>query len=201
MTQEAIALRTSGGAYPGLEVVQDVNKALDTIATDFAGASDPAALAGPYMTWADTGNMLLKRRNAAGTAWVVQHAIDPIANQLEVDTGTNDDKFVTPKKLRWGVSWVLGANGYFALPSWMGGFIIQWGSGNTGAGGSIAVTFPITFTAVWAISTGYPSGGFPATNMLSYTSPTVTGMNVGSTISTTGAMALDIAFNWIAIGH
>lgn len=24
----------------------------------------------PYMTWADTGNMLLKRRNAANTAWV-----------------------------------------------------------------------------------------------------------------------------------
>lgn len=75
MTQEAIALRTSGGAYPGLEVVQDVNKALDTIATDFAGASDPAALAGPFMTWADTGNMLLKRRNAAGTAWVTVGAL------------------------------------------------------------------------------------------------------------------------------
>lgn len=71
MTQEAIALRTTGGAYPGLQVVQDVNKALQTVATDFAGPGDPAALAGPYMTWADTGNMLLKRRNAAGTAWVV----------------------------------------------------------------------------------------------------------------------------------
>jgi len=75
MTQEAIALRTSGGAYPGLEVVQDVNKALDTIATDFAGPSDPAALAGPYMTWADTGNMLLKRRNAANTGWVVEDTL------------------------------------------------------------------------------------------------------------------------------
>lgn len=75
MTQEAIELRTTGGAYPGLEVVQDVNKALSTIATDFAGPDDPAALAGPYMTWADTGNMLLKRRNEAGTAWVVERRL------------------------------------------------------------------------------------------------------------------------------
>lgn len=82
MTQEAIALRTTGDAYPGLAVVQDVNKALQTIATDFAGAADPAALAGPFMTWADTGNMLLKRRNAANSDWVVE-------GSLLLNSGTN----------------------------------------------------------------------------------------------------------------
>lgn len=69
MTQEAIALRTTGDSYPGVAVVQDINKALATIATDFAGIGDPAAIAGPYMTWADTSNGLLRRRNAANTSW------------------------------------------------------------------------------------------------------------------------------------
>lgn len=40
-------------------------------ATEYAGASEPPVM-WAYMTWADTGNMLLKRRNAAGTAWVVE---------------------------------------------------------------------------------------------------------------------------------
>lgn len=102
MTQEAIQI-TETPPLPGLKLVQDTNKALQTIATDFAGETDPAALAGPFMTWADTANMLLKRRNEANTAWVTQHALDPIATQDEVDTGTIDTKFVTPLTL-WG--WV-----------------------------------------------------------------------------------------------
>ncbi|AMG36242.1 hypothetical protein [Achromobacter xylosoxidans] len=55
---------------PGAALVDDVNDALATIATNFAGDTDPAALAPPYATWADTANGLLKRRNAAGTAWI-----------------------------------------------------------------------------------------------------------------------------------
>lgn len=55
---------------PGAALVDDVNDALATVATDFAGDTDPAALAPPYAVWADTANGLLKRRNAAGTAWV-----------------------------------------------------------------------------------------------------------------------------------
>jgi len=54
----------------GADLVDLLNKALQTVATNFSGDIDPAALAWPYCTWADTGNGLLKRRNAAGTAWV-----------------------------------------------------------------------------------------------------------------------------------
>lgn len=74
MTQEAIQLSTTP-PYPGLAMVQDANDALATIATDFAGDSDPAALAGSFMTWADTANNLIKRRNAANTAWVIEGAL------------------------------------------------------------------------------------------------------------------------------
>lgn len=74
MTQEAIVLRTTGDTYPGVSVIQSLNQALQTVATDFAGATDPAGLpgCGPFCTWADTGNMLLKRRNAANSEWVVE---------------------------------------------------------------------------------------------------------------------------------
>ncbi|MBV7502111.1 hypothetical protein [Achromobacter sp. ACM05] len=74
MTQEAIVISTTP-PLPGLKLVQDLNAALETVATDFAGSVDPAAFAGPYMTWADTGNMLIKRRNDANSAWVVEGAL------------------------------------------------------------------------------------------------------------------------------
>lgn len=70
MTQSAIQV-SEQPPLPGLQLVQQLNAALMTTATDFAGGADPAALAGPYMTWADIGTGLLKRRNPANTAWIV----------------------------------------------------------------------------------------------------------------------------------
>lgn len=55
---------------PGVVAVPALNDALQTIATDFSGDTDPAAYAWPYTKWADTSTGLLKRRNAAGTDWV-----------------------------------------------------------------------------------------------------------------------------------
>lgn len=78
-----------------------------------------------------------------------------LATQTEVNAGVDDTKAVTPKKLRAGVSWVLGANGYVAMPTWLGGWILQWGlavgvgqatnSGTLQGPGrdvSLSVTFP-----------------------------------------------------------
>lgn len=83
MTQEAIELRTTGDTYPGVAVIQDTNKALATVATDFAGAADPASLAGAWMTWADTGTMRLKRRNGANSAWV---DLGPLLEEMAAKT-------------------------------------------------------------------------------------------------------------------
>lgn len=89
--------------YSGADMVADANDAFQTIATDFAGATDPAAMAWPYATWADTGNMLLKRRNAADTAWVSEGALfsglKGIASTAQAQALTADDVVITPKKL------------------------------------------------------------------------------------------------------
>lgn len=69
MTQKAIQVPTIP-PLSGASLVTSVNDALLTLATDFSGATDPAAVAQPFMTWADTGNGRWKRRNAAGTQWV-----------------------------------------------------------------------------------------------------------------------------------
>lgn len=73
MAQSSIQLNTTP-PYSGAALVDDVNDALQSLGTDFAGPTDPAAVGGvgPNMTWADTGTLTRKRRNAAGTAWVIE---------------------------------------------------------------------------------------------------------------------------------
>jgi len=70
MTQEAILVTTTP-PLPGLTLVNAINDANLTIATNFAGSDDPAADADAYMTWADTATGFLKRRNAANSAWTI----------------------------------------------------------------------------------------------------------------------------------
>lgn len=55
---------------PGTTGIPLMNEALQTIATDFSGSDDPAALAWPYARWADTGAGRWRMRNAAGSAWI-----------------------------------------------------------------------------------------------------------------------------------
>lgn len=80
MTQEAIQITTTP-PLPGLTLVNAINNANLTIATDFAGSDDPAANANAYMTWADTGTGYLKKRNAANNAWVIIARIFPASSE------------------------------------------------------------------------------------------------------------------------
>lgn len=69
MSQNSIVLPTTG-TVAGLTLVQNINAAMDSIASHFSGASDPGAI-GAYRFWADTTSGTLKQRNAANEAWVV----------------------------------------------------------------------------------------------------------------------------------
>lgn len=74
--QSSITIQNGSGA----EVRAAINNALQSIVTDFAGATDPSTMtpnnAFPYCTWLDTANNLVKRRNTSNTAWITIGTID-----------------------------------------------------------------------------------------------------------------------------
>lgn len=79
-----------------------------------------------------------------------------VATQQQTNAGTADDVAVTPKKLRAGFVTSFAQSGYVAFPTWMGGWIIQWGAvqyASPVAPDTTAIqafTFPISFpTAVY----------------------------------------------------
>ncbi|MGY6273634.1 gp53-like domain-containing protein [Achromobacter denitrificans] len=69
---------------PGPTLVDQVNKAMRTVATDFSGDDDPAALAWPFSRWADTGTGRWRLRNAADSAWI---DLGPLAEEEDPPVG------------------------------------------------------------------------------------------------------------------
>ncbi|WP_421325037.1 gp53-like domain-containing protein [Aeromonas veronii] len=120
-------------------------------------------------------------------AWVKQASetvlgMMKVATQAQTDAGTADDVAVTPKKLRSGFSVGLGLNGYIALPSWMGGLIIQWSSVLSNATGFAPVTWSVPFpnACFTALPTPYVgSGGAQNVNftLTQLGAPSTTGHN------------------------
>lgn len=84
-----------------------------------------------------------------------------VATQAEVNAGTSDTAVVTPRKLRAGCSSLLAENGYFAAPTWLGGWIIQWGRADSVPqasnalgviGPTMDIPLPLAFpTAAWRV--------------------------------------------------
>lgn len=68
-----------------------------------------------------------------------------VATQVEVDAGVDDTKFVTAKKLFGGFGMTIGQNGFIRLPSWLGGFTIQWGINTVGSNGDCVITLPTNY--------------------------------------------------------
>lgn len=102
-----------------------------------------------------------------GTNWKTLEELITIqkATTLEAQTGTNDDKFITPLQLfnsLKGSNQSLTTNGY---QKFHGGLIVQWGSLPVGTSGT--QTFPISYPnqcfGVWLISNSTNSAGYVST--------------------------------------
>ncbi|WP_158288758.1 MULTISPECIES: hypothetical protein [unclassified Pseudomonas] len=68
-----------------------------------------------------------------------------IASQTDINVGSSASKIVTPRQLRLGFSISLAANGYVALPSWLGGVIIQWGNTLPLSAAAQTTSYPLAF--------------------------------------------------------
>ena len=73
MSQGSLVIPTTG-TLSGLQLVNAINDAVDNLATQASGSTDPSKLSGgvkPYSFWLDTGVSpnVLRMRNAANTAW------------------------------------------------------------------------------------------------------------------------------------
>lgn len=82
-----------------------------------------------------------------GSASELISGVLKIATQAQVNAGNDDATAITPKKLKSGFTLFTNSNGrigYLAFPSWLGGFIIQWGVVNSLAT-DVITTLPVSF--------------------------------------------------------
>lgn len=140
----------------------------------------------------------------AGLAALAQQASESnqgtakVATQVQTDLGTDDVTIITPKKMRWGVSYVKSSPGYLVLPSWLGGLTFQWGH-YTGAMTALAlrpVTLPIVFpNNILAAMASASDNGSQATSSVG-----VTTMNAGQ-IAVWSSSTSNTGVRWFVIGH
>jgi phage-related tail fiber protein len=143
-------------------------------------------------------------RSAAANATETLRGVLRIGTQAEVTAGVLDNVTVTPKTLRAGVNLLLGATGYIALPTWLGGLILQWGRASNGAAGPITVTFPVTFPNSKYAEIALPVVGVPLgwdtsqSNGALNRSAAVFARRSGNGSSSSGDSNFDVY--WLAIG-
>lgn len=129
----------NGGVIAAKTVVKGNNVAL--VAGDIAGA----------------GHWLALQYDATLDKWVL---LNPATGVATV-TATNDATFANNSVKPASTSWVRGAmgaiataagfvlgGGYIKFPSWLGGFLIQWGiSASIPSGNNLPIVLPVTFSS------------------------------------------------------
>jgi hypothetical protein len=128
-------------------------------------------------------NLGLGSAAIAGDASESEKGVAQIASQLEVDSGLNDEKFITPLKYISGFSNSKSSSGYTYLPN---GVLLQWARFNSTADGSESFNFPIAFpNSVFVAFTG--SGSVSAANDYKIASITTTQITVDRSDAISGS--------------
>lgn len=99
-----------------------------------------------------------------------------VASQAEVEQGLSETAVVTPKRLRFGFTASWTANGYLILPTWLGGFVFQWGtvpaSPTAGAQKNFVIPFPTKFLCMVGSPWGNLSSSFEGAEFFTATEST-----------------------------
>ncbi|WP_429118271.1 phage tail protein [Aeromonas hydrophila] len=128
------------------------------------------------------------------------------ATQQQTNAGSADDVAVTPQKMRAGFSIRLADNGYIAFPTWLGGFVIQWGRINvvyTTAAKENHVIFPTAFSnatrGVFLSRYGQLNNSLSVAFNEIATNFSPTGFDIACATSSGTSPATDVY--WLAFGH
>ena len=102
---------------------------------------------------AKAGDTCIIRATSANVVEVLSYS-PLVASQIDIDAGTGDSRPVTPAKMRFGVSFSkTAAGGHLALPSWLGGFIFNFGS-YAAAQTSLVFSLPFPTACAWVGASG-----------------------------------------------
>jgi len=171
-----------------------------------------AALAGSSgqefaVATATTGNSAVNKTQfdaKTGQATTTTAGIAEICTDAELLAGSSDTVVATPLKLRLGFAASIGARGYVAFPTWLGGVVIQWGKETTVTGSTVinlpyagmANCYAVVGTADQSVVVGdIEYVGFSSVNATNFTANTCYFPQVGGTVVPNGN-----TFWWIAIG-
>jgi hypothetical protein len=144
------------GTLSGLSLVNDINQSLQALDTQNAGTTQPPGTLYAYSRWFDTTNKVVKRRNAANSAWVLD--------------GTGAEAFHVTKSASYSFALsdhetsinITGSAGYtFTIPAstnLMDGWSVAL-QNNTGVNQTIAPTGTDTINGVNASITLLPGRG------------------------------------------
>ncbi|WP_255032592.1 phage tail protein [Pseudomonas fragi] len=157
----------------------------------------------------DDTTMITPKKFSAGIAALVIQATETVtgiarvATQVQTDAGTNDTTLITPKKLRWGFQILKASQGYVVFPTWLGGFIIQWGYSSIPAGAT-TTAFPLTYPAgcLSVVVTPFNTTGYADVVELT-AAPAANGFSaVGVSSGAAGNSAQTPAnFLWLSVGY
>lgn len=186
VTATGDALVVAADAASGRTTLVAAKSGANTDITSVGAITGVTAAVGDNTTKLSTTAFVLANGTASASETVAGKA--EIATQAEVNTATDDLRIVTPLKLLGSSVRSLEVSGYIKFPSWLGGFMLQWGTFSVAAGGG-TVTFPTSFIAncfgVFPIATATNSPYITVDNVIGG-SATFKGWNSGGSPAAVG---------------